>query len=333
MRVFVIDRESSTLNEIETIVHQKMGADVFGYENPLIALNELHALEPELVLLDASLESMNAFELAYRIQKALPHVRIVFLTRFHEEVAEVFEDYGIDYLLKPLNPIRLNHILVRTLTQKPKPQELESGKVSLKLFGAMELKVNAHNIKLTRRRYKEILAYLLLNEFKASEDELMDKLFMDINPKEARFNLRSHVYLMRLELLPYESSIRLDFDKGIYNLVLTNVQSDYGQFLKAHSMDPTSDQLQAVIHDYGRGLLSQWTYDWAYPHQVIAQKQFIHLNQMLIERLLANRDFDKLKEVIFNLKPYLEDKQHIEEVGQLLREHYTPSVYEYFMQD
>lgn len=333
MRVFVIDRESSTLNEIETIVHQKIGADVFGYENPLIALNEINALEPELVLIDASLESMNAFELAYRIQKNLANVRIVFLTRFHEEVAEVFEDYGIDYLLKPLNPIRLNHILVRTMTQKPKAVEFESGKVSLKLFGAMELKLNAHNIKLTRRRYKEILSYLVLHESTASEDELISKLFTDINPKEARFNLRSHIYLMRLELLPYEESIRLDYEKGKYRLILNQVQSDYGIFLKAHMTDPTSEQLQNVIHDYGRGLLSQWNYDWAYPHQVIAQKQFIHLNQMLIERLLANRDFDKLKEVIFNLKPYLEDKQHLEEVGQLLREHYTPSVYEYFMQD
>ncbi|BDD07847.1 DNA-binding response regulator [Fulvitalea axinellae] len=83
------------------------------------AVRWLSVHEVDLIFLDINLSDGNAFKIFEQVDITTP---VIFTTAYHEYALRAFEQYSIDYLLKPISREKLGQALVkyRTLRQVPK---------------------------------------------------------------------------------------------------------------------------------------------------------------------------------------------------------------------
>lgn len=251
-----------------------------------------------LALIDFENQSIDALELAFKLYQEHPQLRIVFLTRFHNQEAEIFEDYEIEYLLKPLNLVRLHALIFRAKSFKRKAIETLKGDVSIKMFGNMEVKINGRNVRFKRRLHKEILAYLILNEHQAYGSKMReDILSSSLYPVE----LDALMYQLRIELISLSNYISIQKDQGLYRLVLNKVEIDYESFMYANIGQLSPHRLERIANLYGKGLLHNFESMWQNPHVHSVQEHYLSMHQKLIETFVAQGDFDKVESLRFKL--------------------------------
>ena len=71
------------------------------------ALEQVAALQPDLLLLDIRMPGMDGIEAARHISKLDQPPAVVFATAFSDHALEAFETHAVDYLLKPVKQERL----------------------------------------------------------------------------------------------------------------------------------------------------------------------------------------------------------------------------------
>ena len=77
------------------------------------AISDFIRLRPEVVFMDIDLKGESGLECAKAITEIDPKVRIVFATAHSEYMANAFEIYAFDYLVKPFDMERLDKTLRR----------------------------------------------------------------------------------------------------------------------------------------------------------------------------------------------------------------------------
>lgn len=76
------------------------------------AVNAIQQLEPDLVFLDIQMPEIGGFEVIERLN----HMPIIiFVTAYDQYALRAFETNSIDYLLKPIDPARLEHAIEKLL--------------------------------------------------------------------------------------------------------------------------------------------------------------------------------------------------------------------------
>jgi len=84
--------------------------------NGVEAIEMIGELRPDLVLLDIEMPGFNGFEV---VQQLSNPPAVVFVTAYDEYAVRAFEANAIDYLLKPLQPERLDRALARVRQRVP----------------------------------------------------------------------------------------------------------------------------------------------------------------------------------------------------------------------
>jgi DNA-binding LytR/AlgR family response regulator len=79
-------------------------------ENGPEALRKIEALQPDLVFLDIQMPGLSGLQVAQLID---PRTQVVFVTAFDRYALEAFEAHAVDYLLKPVDPLRLAKLVKR----------------------------------------------------------------------------------------------------------------------------------------------------------------------------------------------------------------------------
>lgn len=97
----------------------KIAGEASSIENTLELINTHN---PHLIFLDIQLSGETGFDLLEVIDNS---IKIIFVTAYDEYAIRAFEVNAIDYLLKPLNPERLNLAIERVI-KKEKAQEREA---------------------------------------------------------------------------------------------------------------------------------------------------------------------------------------------------------------
>ncbi len=81
-------------------------------ENGRDAIQQVAALQPDLMFLDIQMPGLSGFDVLARMpHDSLP--AIVFVTAFDRYAVDAFEANALDYLLKPVEDARLEHALAR----------------------------------------------------------------------------------------------------------------------------------------------------------------------------------------------------------------------------
>ena len=108
LRALVVDDEQLARDELAFLLGQLGGVEVIAQAgNGVEALTTIDRLEPDVVFLDVQMPGLSGFEVARRMLDAQSSSHIIFVTAFDQHAIEAFEVNAIDYLLKPVDPARL----------------------------------------------------------------------------------------------------------------------------------------------------------------------------------------------------------------------------------
>ncbi|MFN8058217.1 MAG: LytTR family DNA-binding domain-containing protein [Vicinamibacterales bacterium] len=111
----VADDERLARDELCYLLAQRPGLEVVGQAaNGVEALSLVDALQPDVVFLDVQMPGLTGFDVARRLVARPDAPEIVFVTAFDRHAIEAFEVNAVDYLLKPVDAVRLDHALQRT---------------------------------------------------------------------------------------------------------------------------------------------------------------------------------------------------------------------------
>lgn len=107
MKAYILDDEHSAIINIDLIVKEFCkNVEIIGSNtSPIIAMQEIQQLQPQLVFLDIEMPEMTGFEFLKNIPSR--NFEIIFVTAYNQFAIDAFRVNAIDYLLKPVNIIDL----------------------------------------------------------------------------------------------------------------------------------------------------------------------------------------------------------------------------------
>jgi two-component system, LytTR family, response regulator len=117
----IIDDEPLARRELHWLLREHSWVDIVGEAGHLEeARSKVDELKPELLFLDIQMPGGSGFDVLARVE----HVpRVIFTTAHNEHAVRAFEVNALDYLLKPIEPRRLQAALERVkATPGPRAQ-------------------------------------------------------------------------------------------------------------------------------------------------------------------------------------------------------------------
>lgn len=82
--------------------------------NPLIAIEQIQLLKPDLIFLDIEMPRMNGFELLSTIENV--DFKVIFVTAYDEFAIQAFRNHASDYILKPVDRAVLKKAINKVIT-------------------------------------------------------------------------------------------------------------------------------------------------------------------------------------------------------------------------
>jgi two-component system response regulator LytT len=108
LRAVLVDDEQLARDELGFLLGQLGGIEVIGQAgNGVDALTTIERLLPDIVFLDVQMPGLTGFEVARRMVEQQVPSHIIFVTAYDQHAIEAFEVNAVDYLLKPVDPVRL----------------------------------------------------------------------------------------------------------------------------------------------------------------------------------------------------------------------------------
>src|SRR6202158_768273 len=109
LRAVLVDDEQLARDELGFLLGQAGGVAVIGQAGDGVeALTTIDRLQPDIVFLDIQMPGLTGFEVARRMIEANAPTHIIFVTGYDQHAIEAFEVNAVDYILKPVDPARLD---------------------------------------------------------------------------------------------------------------------------------------------------------------------------------------------------------------------------------
>lgn len=202
MRTLIADDERLARNELRRLLDNHPIIDIIDEaSNGEEAIEKINRLRPELVFLDIQMPGKTGFEVLENLEEGI-NPDVIFTTAFDEFALRAFEFDAIDYLLKPIDPARLEQAIRRLEDER---REVKQDMPAQRIFGESDqVFVKDGNkywfIRLSSvRLFESIGNYvriyfdghkpLLLRSLNALEDRLDPAVFFRANRKHI-INLR-----------------------------------------------------------------------------------------------------------------------------------------------
>ena len=114
LRAVLVDDEQLAREELGYLLGQLGGVEIIGEaDNGPAAVDTVDRLQPDVVFLDVQMPGLTGIEVARRLMDLEAGSQIVFVTAYDQRAIEAFEVNAVDYLLKPVDPARLDTAVQR----------------------------------------------------------------------------------------------------------------------------------------------------------------------------------------------------------------------------
>jgi len=114
LTAILVDDEELARDELGFQLDQLGGVEIVGQAgNGIEAVEIINRLKPDVVFLDIQMPGLTGFEVARRMMDAETSSHIIFVTAYDQHAIEAFEVNAVDYLLKPVDPARLDVAVAR----------------------------------------------------------------------------------------------------------------------------------------------------------------------------------------------------------------------------
>ncbi len=274
MRAICIDDESLALESFARMLRKH---DVFIcgiFQDPRQAIVAAESVQFDVAFVDIEMPGYNGLETAERLLALQPELQIVFVTAYDQYAIDAFELQAIDYVLKPVQPKRLEKTLQRltrseSQVKKPKPA---NARPMLRFFHQLEfVGADGHRLDMPWRttKAKEMFAYLVhVGETSVSKETLIDLLWPDLDDEKGQTNLHTTVYQIRRMLKSLEVPVILSYAEGGYRMETVGVESEVQQWERKlqeglAGTKPDLKELGELLAAYKGDYLEQEGYLWA----------------------------------------------------------------------
>src|SRR3954453_13399608 len=144
LRVLIADDEPLAAERLQLLLARAEGAQLVGTASDgESAINLTEALSPDLLLLDIAMPGVDGIGVARALTEQNPSPAVVFITAFDQFAVAAFEVEAVDYLMKPVEPSRLQRALGRgrdyLIRRATKPTERQPLSPHLQEFWASDL--------------------------------------------------------------------------------------------------------------------------------------------------------------------------------------------------
>ncbi|GAA4012171.1 LytTR family DNA-binding domain-containing protein [Sphingomonas swuensis] len=114
MRTLVVDDEPLATERLQLLLARIGGVDLVGTASDgEAACRMAEVLEPDLLLLDIAMPGLDGIDVARAVRSHDGGPAVVFVTAFDQFAVAAFEVEAVDYLVKPVDPARLERALDR----------------------------------------------------------------------------------------------------------------------------------------------------------------------------------------------------------------------------
>jgi two-component system, LytTR family, response regulator len=194
MKALIIDDERLARVELKRLLAPYKEINIVGEAvNVDDALDKISDLKPELIFLDIQMPGKNGFDLLEELD-SVPTV--IFTTAYDEYALKAFEYNAMDYLLKPIEPKRLEDTVKKIIEKKKRATDSTEQSQTLKDNDQVFVKdgdrcwfVKLHDVRLFEsegnyvRLYFEDHKPLILRTLNYLDERLDNKTFFRANRK------------------------------------------------------------------------------------------------------------------------------------------------------
>lgn len=114
LRTLVVDDEPLATERLQLLLARLGGVDLVGTASDgEAACRMADALRPDLLLLDIAMPGMDGIDVARALGRSSTRPAVIFVTAFDQFAVSAFEVEAVDYLVKPVDPKRLERALER----------------------------------------------------------------------------------------------------------------------------------------------------------------------------------------------------------------------------
>ena len=114
LKTLVVDDEPLATERLQLLLARLGGVDLVGTASDgESACRMADALRPDLLLLDIAMPGMDGIDVARELGRSAQRPAVVFVTAFDQFAVSAFEVEAVDYLVKPVDPSRLERALER----------------------------------------------------------------------------------------------------------------------------------------------------------------------------------------------------------------------------
>jgi two-component system, LytTR family, response regulator len=121
MRAYLVDDERLALERLKRLLDATGRVTIVGTAtDPVAALDVLRGIPVDVLFLDIQMPGLSGFELLERLDR---DIAVVFTTAFDRFAIDAFGVNSVDYLLKPIEPERLDRALdkIERFAGQPRP--------------------------------------------------------------------------------------------------------------------------------------------------------------------------------------------------------------------
>ncbi|MGZ2412945.1 two-component system, LytTR family, response regulator AlgR [Sphingomonas sp. F9_3S_D5_B_2] len=144
IRVLIADDEPLAAERLQLLLARFVDVALVGTASDGESTVQMsQALSPDLLLLDIAMPGLDGIEVAQALADHRPSPAVIFVTAFDQFAVAAFEVAAVDYLMKPVEPVRLQRALDRARDylerRKTQPQEEHAPSPHLDEFWASDL--------------------------------------------------------------------------------------------------------------------------------------------------------------------------------------------------
>ena len=115
IKAIIVDDERLARNELKKLLEQHHEIQIVDEaSNVDEGVEKIDLLRPDLIFLDIQMPGKTGFDLLAELEKA---PRVIFTTAYDEFALKAFEVNALDYLLKPIDPVRLTDAIQKLRTE------------------------------------------------------------------------------------------------------------------------------------------------------------------------------------------------------------------------
>ncbi len=142
--VIIVDDESLARQIVrEYLLRDERFEIVAECDGGRAALEAIHALKPDVVLLDIQMPEVDGFDVLSQLEE--PYPATIMVTAFNEHALRAFDFHALDYVLKPIEEERLHIALDRAARRIEESRRGRAAKGMEELIGSLRAESPQHD--------------------------------------------------------------------------------------------------------------------------------------------------------------------------------------------